>query len=468
MKKILLPIFVLAFVLTGAPFIVGLMIKSEAEKTMAQINENTAYTAKWASYSTGWLSSRGQLNAGVELPGVEDLTLSFDVEISHGPFLKNQGLGWAAWSVTLEKAEALRQFVEWDADTPLYDISGTVKLGGDITYKDAIAVLKAPAFAFGGYLGHGETSQGIFTYKGKSGSTEINSPMAKASIGPMQMNMTSDDDFDAMFSNKLYNTAGNFLISSVSVHGMQSFELENFEIKYDLQLADDGSSANFRFGYLIDAVEVEAYKVSDVAIEMGMENYSAKFHDQYVEFAQNLAYSGNTEASSQAIQELMDNALPSLLEAAPVFKLENIAFNLPSGNFSSKAQIKLDSISSIPANPADISFWLDKVFAEAYIAADQALVNEIGVIALSQKIALAEATPAFELDEETGEFIENTNTQQMTEVEIAETAAMQLQQNLGMLQGMGILVLDGTTYKSNLQYDHGNAQVNGQDFALPF
>ena len=168
MKKILFPlILVLAIFLAGAPFIVGLKVQSEADNALSQINDNTAYKAEWSSYSTGWLSSRGTLSVGLAMAELENINLNFDVEINHGPFLKENGLGWAEWNVKLQKADELREFIEWEAGTPLYEISGALGFAGSIQYKDAIPVLKSNAnsevsFAFGGYIGTGETANGTF------------------------------------------------------------------------------------------------------------------------------------------------------------------------------------------------------------------------------------------------------------------------------------------------------------------
>ena len=105
MKKIFLPaLLVLPLIIAIAPFIVGMKVKSSADDFIVQINENTAYQIEWISYKKGWLSSRGKLRAGLEFPGTENLTVEFDIDVNHGPFLKTEGLGWAAWNIQLEKA----------------------------------------------------------------------------------------------------------------------------------------------------------------------------------------------------------------------------------------------------------------------------------------------------------------------------------------------------------------------------
>lgn len=484
MKKILIPtIFLIALLLAATPFFVGMKIKSDAETFIAQINDNTPYTAEWKSYDGGWLSSQGTLNVGLDMPMLandpnmkafaDSFNADLSVVVNHGPFLKQNGLGWAEWKMALPDVKQLRQYIDWDANKALYEVSGHMSLNGDIYHRESIPVIKSVAnpevsFAFGGYLGTGEVSNGMLTYMGNSGSTEINSALATASIGPMIINMTADDDFEAMFSNGLYNTSGNVVIPNISVHGIQSFELDKFEIKYALDVDEQKQMANMDFSYLIDAIEVEAFKVSDIAIEMALENYSATFHGQYMQFAQEMAYDSTGEPDPLVVQEFMMNALPALLENGPAFSFKNIAFSMPSGSFSSNVKIAVDPVASMPANPADMPFWMDKIYAEAAISADQNLVNYIGNLVLTQQMAAAAATQSFEINEETGEFIESPEKPQMTEAEIAEAVDMQIQQGIGMLEGMGILILDGTTYKSDLKYDHGQTKVNGQDFALPF
>lgn len=472
MKKIRISaVFIGAILLALSPLFMGLKIQSEVNNFIDQTNENTGYRADWISYNRGFRRSSGELQLGVRMPSNADsdpilsdmINVRMQVDVEHGPFVKDQGLGLASWRIVLTNADQLREYLAWDPNTALYQLEGILGLDGTASYSETIPALESPqdapiSFAFGGYLGHGEVINGQLTHSGKAGDTEISAAndsaveaeLFQVRMGPIEFKLHFDADLDRLFSGQLTNAEMDLVIESVksiSATDTGSFDLGSIEISSAVDIQPDQNLANIDVRYGIASINTEQFSASDIALEISFDNYSSDFQSRYTNFIQDSMYRGAAPDPAK-MQQFLADTLPLLLGTAPILAIDRLAFSLSEkGSFESSAELRLDAISTLPTDLKDLSFWADKIAASVDISADKRVVSYIGNMVLAPKL--------------------QATSDDLSAEELELAVATQLQTGISMMQMMGVVIDEGQSYSTTLEYERGLTKINGEEFAIP-
>ena len=144
------------------------------------------------SYDKGWFSSSAKIEIAIDINGIlaaqqvgntqdvsnedasmENPTIIADVHAYHGPIYFGDGVGIAKVKYNIAvQGEALREYVAWPDDVPLYFNEGTLGLFNNLHYSDAIPALQGVddelTLNFSGFNGEAKHEGDGIHYQGQA------------------------------------------------------------------------------------------------------------------------------------------------------------------------------------------------------------------------------------------------------------------------------------------------------------
>ncbi|TQV74204.1 DUF945 domain-containing protein [Exilibacterium tricleocarpae] len=455
------------------PKFIGASAKERVDTYVEALNSNTVYKASWKEYRSGWFESGGTLQFELNMPAlaaapdadataeIDPVAFGFDAEVTmqHGPVLTREGfaLGLVNWQLDLVQPQGLEGMVQWDESLPLYSAAGQAGLFGDMRFSEQIPALKlqidagAPQFDFSGYTSGGTLSGGQVEYRGSSRGMSTAGPEGGMEMGAIDVDFTAqyDGDLVDLMAGALYDMQGSVKLASIKAAGDEPvFDLQNLVMDIDSILSDNGDLADIKLGYAAARVTAGDTRVTDAGVDIIVENYSAEFNKRYTKLLADSTGNTDVEQIQAQMQTFMQQDLLLLLRENPELKLENLRFSLPEGEFKGRAQIKLDGITELPADPNDPEFWLQHIVMSANLAADNALAERIAVQFAQMQLS-------------------NNAPPETTPEQLAEAAQQQGPMMLGMFGQQGILVQQEGQYRFDFSYNKGESVLNGNPIDLP-
>ena len=488
------------------PQMLGQRVEAQNQYLLHLINQNPFYEASWEQYEKGWFSTKGILAIKLTFPGIDthqilalqsnagqspaiqaerapsetglpeetanmslgtsllageetEIKAKFTVDIQHGPVLLQDGfgIGLAAWDAHLISTEGMKEILDWDQTQALYRSRGTADLVGNLKFEDVISVFdinsadQSGTFTFNGYVASGELNSGHLVYKGTSKGLEGGSSTGERfALNDLKVDLMLDiNDLESIMRGDLYDMEGEFSVASIIAKGESEFALEDITMMVSSKVNEDNTLADIGVGYGVGKFHADGLELTDAALDITLANYSAEFNRRYMKaFSEDIYANFELLDAQQNLEKLMLEALPLLLSEDPAFRVDSLRFTLPEGSFKSEATLQLSGVKQLPANPADMAFWLQHTTFSISASADKALAEKIASTTAKKQIM--------------------ANSQvQMTEAQAHQAAAQQASMMLEMFGQQGLLVQKEKQYRFDFIFENGKALLNGQESPIP-
>ena len=467
MKKVIIPVAVIAAIGLIGPKITGSSYNTQLEEFVAGVNEMPGYTATLSERTQNWFSSASVIELGLD-PAIfedeaipaeqmamfEDLSFKLNVNAQHGPVLWLNGFSLGLTAVKAEMDEStLRDKLKYADDQSFYTIAGNIGFTGTFSGKDTV-----PAFTlaesgeegnsadFSGWNGEFAVSNSGTVYDGemasfKAGSTATGIDM---SIESVTMQSTIEGSFAEAMENVLYNSEGKFVIGSLTVNTPLedgNMNMQNFVIDVVSKVNDAGTLMDADMNYSMDALSVAGVDAKNVLIKTEFNNLEKSFFKAYQE----------ASMDPELLPEMMETKLLPQLQANPELNITELSGQINDGNFTGKFLTKLEGIDAMPASMEDPSFWMSALVVDSKVSMDKAMALWIG-----EQVV-------------TSQMMTDPNAAGMTEEEISAIAAQQVEGMIGMFtqQGMITVTPEGM-HEMTFTMQDGQAMLNGNPMPLPF
>jgi uncharacterized protein YdgA (DUF945 family) len=203
---------------------------------------------------------------------------------------------------------------------------------------------------------------------------------------------------------------------------------------------DAGTLMDADMNYSMDALSVAGVDAKNVLIKTEFNNLEKSFFKAYQE----------ASMDPELLPEMMETKLLPQLQANPELNITELSGQINDGNFTGKFLTKLEGIDAMPASMEDPSFWMSALVVDSKVSMDKAMALWIG-----EQVV-------------TSQMMTDPNAAGMTEEEISEIAAQQVEGMIGMFtqQGMITVTPEGM-HEMTFTMQDGQALLNGNPMPLP-
>jgi uncharacterized protein YdgA (DUF945 family) len=472
MKKVMIPIAVIASACCIVPKFIGNNINQQIQSVVNQINEQPGSKATLVSLDDGWFNSTIIINVGYDpeyfaefgeeqysdAPSVFETLGQFntDIEIKaqHGPILTQNGLsvGMANWTLDVDN-DVFREHLEYAQGESLYSVRGSVSLSGLVTFKDKIPTFNYVNseqdidWQFSGWEGAGLMTSDNAKYTGSTSQITGKMPFLDIDMKGISVDSSLEQNWLEIFTNPLYDSKGVFSIASVdatTTGTQEKTSLTKLSIDATTDKNDAGSLMDMSISYKLESLSAKDLKLDNILLVTDVNNIEKSFMEAYQQAAQNPA------DNIEAIQNLVQNELITQLKADPEINISAFSGKINDGGFEGKVLTKLVGIEELPETLEDPKFWLSHAIADADIKMD-------GSVALwSAELSVLNQLKA------------NPDAAQMSEEELQNIASQQAQIVLDTIGQQGMLTETDSGYQMIFSLKDGQAQLNGNPMPLPF
>ncbi len=485
MKKLTGLVIILAALLLGGYYGMGVLTERTIKKNIAVIDQSNGLYAEISQYDRGLFNSNAKIKWKLHIPSrvvkdaagqvqtapAQDYNVDMPMVIHHGPIIVANhgvrfGLGYATSSFTFPQ-EYVAKFDEVfnkESSKPTLDLNIFVNYLNQSTVD-----LSVPQFKLFAKEGNGS-----FNWVGMNATTTISSEMKKIS-GGLTLNgiqYTNEDmkatlakvssDYDLHETpSGLYLGDANFTLPSfqVEIKDQKIFEINDLIFKSDSDIEEH--LFNTHFTATVESILVNNKNYGPGDFEVALRNLDA---DVLAKINQQTSEMQNgTEIQRQQAMIALLPELPKLFSKGAEFEISKLSIKIPEGQIEGTMLISLPKDDN--ANPFGL---MQKVQGKAKLKMPAATVKQMMQHSVIQQIA---AQPD----------LQQTLTQQLQSAQPAATAAtsakpaqptltidqvatMQADKQLSALQQNGLIVLQGEDYLVEIDLAQGKFIVNGKPF----
>ncbi len=456
-----------------APYFIGSSVEDNINAAVNELNEQAVYSAEVLSYDKGWFSTTAEIKLAVdfqalvnaqnvdaaEMPIEENPSVTATLVAHHGPvyFGDGVGLGRVHYTVFID-GDKLREYVQWDAQQPIYRNEGVVGLFGGLSYADVIPALSATneeegfTLLFSGYKGEAapDGDQTLYTSFGES--LSINADEFSMKLSNLSMDVSYNGSMVEAFKGDLFESKVKALIENMEVTGLEAGEtvkLENIALVTDTEIDEDSNTANVYVEYAIDKVTGPDLEASDMVLGVALNNLDVDFIKAYQDFS-NTSLLVPSEEVPAKMMEFIEANLLTQLKAEPELNITKLKATLPEGSFNAYANTKLVGIDALPGTMEDVAYWVTHLLADAQVTADKAFAQSV---ASGYMMGQLMATP---------------QAQNMSAEELEAAVEQQTPMVLSTFAQQGLIKETENGYETKLVLKDGKASVNGTPIPLPF
>ena len=522
MKKILGLVVVLAALVLGSYFGMGLITERTINKNIDVINQSSGMTVKVVEYKRGWYKSNALLNWSLHIPerlskdengqvvtiAAEDYEFKTPVVIYHGPIMYTDtgvkfGLGYAISDVEMPTAYN-EKFSNLFTDK---SVKPNIKLSLFVNYLNKSTLhFIVPKFNLIAKQGGDQFEwDGIDSYvELSSNMTDIDGGMVIDGAKLTKSNMKATlgkvtNKFDLHLTEMgLYLGDANLVVPSLIV-------TEDDKKIFDLEQLDLTSNSNINDG-LLDSffkASLTKYTVKDktygpAVLEVAIKNIDAKVLAELNADANKIQQEA-TEADRQKTLFAMLPELPRLFSKGAKFEVTklnvvvpegvidgNLYISLPKGDLGNLFQlvqkingqgmIKLpESIvkglmfesakQKLLSGPAMQDVLVKQMISsnkEEPVKQAEAVANVND--AKTKEVKALEGAPSHPVPTDASQAIQKQPSKPLTATELEEQAHAKVDENLAAMVKSGLLIVKGTEYVIEVKFAEGQLTVNGKPF----
>lgn len=454
------------------PKIIAGNVKSNIDTIVEQINNQPGYVASISELHSGWFDSNAKITIsfddifGNDLSAevseqLEAFAIELVVDVNHGPVLTTgeHALGLAHYSVKVAN-EQIKEYLEWDTTSPIYEVSSHVNLFGNISYTDKIQPFTITEkeenieFNFTGYQGSGVLVNDEWQYVGQSNQMLIKTENGDVVIDTMDVDMTVSASIVEMLSSGFYDSDTTFNIRSISFEDKDKTEdsrvvANNLYIKANSKINTEKNTGNIGITYGLDTFTMADFKAENLALAIEINNLSKRFIDAYQENINELSQGSPSETEAKLLQ-FIETHLLSLVKAEPEVNITSLRGTFEQGSFDSEINTSLVGVNAMPDVLADVDFWLSHLLADGQLTGDKAVIEYIAAKIMESQLK------------------KNPQTAEMTSEEIEQIAVQQVPQLLQNFIQQGLLIAKDEQYSTSFVLKNKAFSINDKPIPLPF
>lgn len=483
MKKITGLIIILAVLILGGYYGMGVLTERTIGKNIEVIDQSNGLYAEIEQYHRGLFSSEAKIKWRLHVPErvikdangqmqtlpAQDYNMEMPLTVNHGPVIITKsrirfGFGYAE-AVFPFPAEYIDQFNSQFSDQsvkPQLDLSIFVNYLNESTVD-----FKVPAFNLIAKEGNGR-----FEWLGMNAMTIMSSGMKKiagkvafdgfnASKDDTKMTVTNvQSDYDLHETPAgLYLGDANFTLPSfnVFVKDQKMFNIDDLVVNSDSDIEQHLFNTHFTVALRSVLANGQNYGPGD--LEVVLRNLDADVLAQINQQAAAMQ-NGNDVQRQQAMLAMLPE-LPKLLSKGAEFEISKLNVTIPQGQIEGNLYVTLPKGEN--ANPFES---IQKVQGKAKLKVPAATVKQIMQQSVLQQIAkqpelqqiLAQQLRA---NQTASQGATQANQPALT---VEQIAVMQADKQINALLQSGVIIVQGTDYMVEVSLEQGKFNVNGKPF----
>ena len=477
MKKLTGLIIVLAVLVLGGYYGMGIITEKTIKRNITVINQTNGLYAEIEHYDRGWFSSDAKIKWSMHVPErvvtsdngqtttvpPQDFQMEMPVKIDHGPiiFANKQlrfGMGYAFSDIPFPE----KYNDEFDKNFAKNSIKPKLDLSIFVNYFNKSTVgLKLPTFKLVAKNGNGQ-----FDWLGMHSTTSMSSGLQKVNgdivLDGMNINkdntrislgtVTSEYNLHKSPSGLFLGDAS-FTLPSFEVleKDKKVFALTELTIGSDTDVDDGLFSMHFHMS--LKSVMANGKKYGPGNFELALRNLDADVLAKINEQA--TVMQNGTELQRQQAMIAMLPELPKLFSKGAEFEVSALRVKLPEGDIDGTVLVSLPKGDS--SNPFEL---IQKVKGNAKIKVPVAVVKKLMQQSVMQQMAKQPEMQQALIQQLQSNQLQANQTAPTTE----QLASMQTDKQLADLEQKGVIVVSGTDYVAEMNLEAGQFTLNGKAF----
>jgi uncharacterized protein YdgA (DUF945 family) len=454
---------VLALVLLGLPPIVASVTEARVRERVAAIDSSDTVAAEVTSFARGWFRSSANIALRVEPDGdpaadgaqagwLAGEPLSIAVELAHGPVAVLDGVhfGWSSMVARLdEEAPGVAELTTTLGVPYVFEFRGRTSFSGSMAFDADAPAFELPLdetlIGFSGADLDGVYAGRQLTARAAIARIEVTSP-----TGTFELHGVSATADNELLSEYVLPGRASVAIERVTIvdafRGAEPvFDGTDFSVASVTELDAGGDLLEMRIDYEVDSVRIDTNVLAEPSIGMTLRNIDVAAVEAYSAAANDAAAGA---ADPVAIVRALAPELERALRAGPSLSVDPIRFRLDDEPFEARVDLTANTTELPAAGALNLDnplLVLGLVDADAEVRLSKALAQRLATLVAKMQLARDGSLPPDEL---------------------AYLAEAQSALMLAMLAGQGVLIEDGSDYRSAIELTNGRLTVNGE--ALPF
>lgn len=481
MKKLTGLVVILAVLILGGYYGMGVITEQTVKNNLEIVNQSNGLFAEVVEYNRGWFKSNATLNWRLHVPErmvksasgqsqaepAQDYQMQMPLTIYHGPFIFADdglkfGMGYAKTDLTLpaKYAEQFNTFFTGESTKPKMDMSLLVNYFNSSKVNMAIPEFKLIA----------KQGNAQFDWKGMSSTMKVTSSMDEidGSFTIDGMRFTKDDVIattgEIASEYNLHKTDSGLFLGDASLNfpsllvmnkDRKMFELSNFDANTDSDIDSGLFSSHFKSS--LNKIVANGKTYGPGNLEMAIRNLDADVLARINEQATKAQH--GTDIEKQQAMFAIVPELPKLFSRGPEFEISQMSFTMPEGTVEGSLMISLPKGDT--TNPLEM---MQKVQGQGKLKVPAAVLKMLLSESAKQKLA---SNPAIAQNSTTPPVDGSTTTpgdSSTANQDLTSQVAAQTDQQLNAMVQSGLLVQSGSDYLVELSLNQGQLVVNGKPF----
>ncbi len=481
MKKLTGLIIILAVLILGGYYGMGVLTERTIKKNIEVINQSNGLFAQIEQYDRSWFSSDAKIKWRLHIPervitgddgksqtvAAQDYQMEMPVKIHHGPFIyaNNRlrfGMGYAetVFAFPEQYNQKFDETFSKDSKKPQLDLSIFVNYLNKSTVE-----LSLPSFKL-----ISKDGTGNFDWMGMNSTTQMSSDMGKVKgdIVIDGMTMTKDDtkvtlgkvssDFNLHQTPAgLYLGDAQFSLPTfdVMVKDKKMFEISEFTVSSDSDIQDKLFSTHFNLA--VKSVIANGLNYGPGVLEVSLRNLDAEILADINKQA--TAMQNGTDAERQKAMMAMLPELPKLFNKGAEFEVSKLSLKIPEGLIEGNLLVSLPPGDS--SNPFEL---IQKIQGNAMLKMPKILVKQ-----LMQQSVLQQMSKQPDMQQALIQQMQST--QQASQPQATQPppsqeqlAGMQADKQIGAMEQNGLIRSQDSDYVTEVKLEQGKFSVNGKPF----
>lgn len=477
MKKLTGLVIILAVLILGGYYGMGVLTEKTIRKNVEVINQSNGLFAQIEQYNRSWFSSDAKIKWRLHVPervvtengksqtvAAQDYQLEMPVKIHHGPFIYADnhlrfGMGYAETVFEFPKQydQKFDEAFSKESTKPQLDLNIFVNYLNKSTVELSLPTFKLIS----------KDGTGHFDWKGMNSTTQMSSNMRKVEgdIVIDGMNITKDDTNVALgkvssdfalhqTSAGLYLGDANFSLPSfeVMIKDKKMFEISDFSLSSDSDIQQNLFNTHFNIAIKSIIANGLAYGPGD--LEISLRNLDAVVLADINKQAN--AMQNGTDAERQKAMMAMLPELPKLFSKGAEFEISKFNLKIPEGLVEGSLLVSLPKGDS--SNPFEL---IQKVQGNAKLKMPKAVVKQ-----LIQQSVVQQMSKQPDLQQALVQQMQSAQPQQANQPPPSQEqlAGMQADKQIETMVQNGLITAQGSDYVTEVNLEQGKFKVNGKPF----
>lgn len=478
MKRLAGLIIILAVLILGGYYGMGVVTEHTVRKDIEIINQSNGLFAQIEHYNRGWFKSDAQIKWRLHLPehivkddqgnartvAAQDYELQMPVLIHHGPIIFGKkgthfGMGYAETVLLFPKQynEKFDELFSKESMKPKMDLSIFVNYLNKSTLE-----LSFPSFTL-----VSKDGKAHFNWMGMNSTTKLTSDLHKieGDVVIDGLKMTKDDaevnlgkvltDFNLHQTPAgLYLGNANFSLPALNVvvKDKKLLELSDFTLNSDSDIEQNLFSTHFNAS--LKALKAHESTYGPFNLELSLRNLDA---DVLAEInKQASALQNGSEAERQKALLAILPQVPKLFNKGAEFEVSQMSMTVPEGTIDGSLLVSLPKGEN--ANPFEL---IQKIHGTAKVTMPKVLVKQ-----LLQQSLMQQMSKQPELQQALIQQMQSAQPQEASAAppSTEQLAGMQADKQLASMEQNGLMIAKDSNYVVDVSLDKGRFVVNGKPF----